>query len=209
MTLLQLKTRVRKRTKHVNDTVRLTETSLNDIVNRVYAELRTELQELAPSLNVTAGPELTVAAGDTLSTGGTERVIRVERKINDVWRPVAMADTVEPEQHMFAEVAWEERGGCIVLHPEGEVTSAEFGVFRVLYYPVTTELTDDAHVFALPTLLENVLFYRCCAEVVEEDGDDPSVFEKQADKRLERIKPALMSRYGVHSIETFREVLGY
>ncbi len=209
MTFLQLKTRIRKRTQHVNDVVRLTETSLNDIVNRKYRELRTELQDLAPSLNVETGPALTVAAGDTLSTGGAERVIRLERQINDVWRPVDKADAVEPEQHMFAEVAWEERGGCIYLHPEGQVTSAEYGQFRVLYYPLTTELTDDAHIFVLPTTLEDVLFYRCCAEVTDEDGDDPKAFEERADKALERVAPALAARYGVHTSDTFREVLGY
>jgi hypothetical protein len=211
MTLGEAKGRVRTRTRHVNDTVRLTEAALNLIMNAKYAELRTELQGIAPTLHITAGPALTVPTGDTLSTGGAERVARIERKIDDVWRPVPMADVVEPEQHMYASVAWEERGGCIVLHPEGEVSSAEYGEFRVLYYPATSELTDDAHVFVIPTLVNDVLLYRASAEVVADDGDytKAKYFEEKAASTLERIRPALEARYGVHSIEGLREVVGW
>jgi hypothetical protein len=211
LTLLEARTKVRKRTRHVNDAARLTDATLNEILNSKHAELRTELQGIAPSLNVATGPALTVPTGDTLSTAGAERVIRVERMVLDHWRPVTMADIVEPEQHSYAPVVWEERGSCIVLHPEGEVSSEEYGDFRVLYYALTVDLTDDAHTFSIPSSVNEVLIYRACAEVKADDGDEKAAkyFSEQADTTLERVRPALEARYGVHSIEGMREVLGY
>lgn len=212
MTLLEARNKVRKRTRHVNDTVRLTDPTLDEILNAKHRELRTELQGIAPTLHVEAGPELTVPTGETLSTAGAERVYRVERKdITDRWRPVPVADTVEPEQHAHGDIAWEERGGCITLHPEGEVSSAEFGLFRVLYYPLTADLTDPDHLFSIPSVLEDVLIYRACADVVGDDGDDKKAkyFLDSANTSLERIRPSLEARYGVHTADTYREVLGY
>lgn len=195
----------------MNDTVRLSDSTLNEILNAKHRELRTEFQGIAPSLAVTAGPALTVAAGDTLSTSGAERVIRVERKVEDVWRPVPAADTVETEQHQWSPVAWEERGGCIVLHPEGEVSSAEYGEFRVLYYGLTADLTDNDDLFSNPQTTNEVLIYRACADVVGDDGDEKKAkyFEDRATLTLERVRPALEARYGVHTSDTFRSVFGY
>ena len=211
MTLSEARSKVRTRTRHVNDTQRLTDAKLDEILNAKHRELRTELQGIYPSFNLTAGPELTVPTGDTLSTGGAERVYRVERKIEDQWRPVPMAETVDPERHNYGLVAWEERGGCIVLHPEGEVSSAEHGTFRVIYYPETVDLSDVGHTFTIPTMVEEVLIYRASAEVVSDDGDEKKAayFDDKAEKALERVRPALEARYGVHSIEGLREVYGY
>lgn len=212
MTLLEARNLVRVRTRHVNDTVRLTDTNLNAILNAKHRELRTELQGIAPTLHIVAGPALTVPLGDTLSTGGAERVQRVERKdANDQWRQVPMADTVEPEQHSYAAVAWEERGGCIILHPEGLVSSEEYGEFRVLYYPLVNDLSAADDVFLIPSTVNEVLIYRACADVVGDDGDEKKAkyFEDKAAATLERVRPALEARYGVHAMETFREVHGY
>jgi hypothetical protein len=219
MTLLEARTEVRKATRHVNDTVRLTDARLDQILNNRYRELKTELQELAPSLGLVTGPELTVPVGEEISDGNVERVVRVERRVPasifatgvERWLPVPMADIVDPEQNMGSTVAWEERGNCIILHPEGEVGSAEYGVFRVLYYPLTADLTDADHVFQFPYTVKMVFINRCCADVLTDDGDanKADVFKKNAQESLERAMPALAKRYGVHSVETFRSVLGY
>lgn len=209
MTLGQAKTKIRIRTRHVNDTVRLTETALNQIVNDVYDELRLEMQQWAPTYGLVTGPALTFAAGDNLSLPGVSNVFRVERKIFEQWRPVPQAETVDPEQIPYAEVAWELRHTCITLHPEGEVSSSEHGEMRVLYWSELAELTDDGESFTLPEAMINVLVYRACAVVAMDDGDDPAAFEKLADKTLERVQPGIEARYGVHSMEGLREVLGY
>jgi len=74
---------VRIRTQHVNDTTRLTQATLQLLLNKQHRELRTYLQQWAPSLYLHTTGNLVLATGDTIAltsaTAPFERVWRRDR----------------------------------------------------------------------------------------------------------------------------------
>jgi hypothetical protein len=211
LTLIQARNKVRQKTRHVNDTTRVTDTLLNSILNEKYKELRTELQEIAPSFGLCTKEVTLTATGNQIGLTDVdppfERMYKLEKldRCGD-YREVKRADAVQPYRHAGACVAWEKRGSCIWLHPEGKVS----GTFRVFYYGTPNDLTDDASLFAIPVPLESVLIYRACAEVNITRGDDPGAFEKKAEQRLEAVRDIVWLEYGIQDEQAgFEEVLPF
>lgn len=217
LSLAQARAKVRVRTRHVGDTVRLTDTNLDIILNDVYRELRTELQSLAPKLYVVTSSDQVVTAGGTISPvtiSTTFEQVYLLQRLNEVneWDSVASANTYDPRQHAMGcseeRPKWERRGSVIVLHPEGEVA----GTFRLMYYNTPADLVtgSPSDPFLIPVTTENVLVARACAQVTEDDGNDSAVFIKRADRLRDAAASALWKEYGITpDLAGFMEVLGY
>lgn len=220
---------VRIRTQTVGDTTRLTPANLDLLLNKVHKELRTNLQEWAPTLYLHTTGNLVLAAGDTIAltsaTAPFERLRRVEvRSFTTVsggsfdpqrWVPVERSGDVDAGRHIVP-ITFEMRNGEIVFHPEGEVG----GTFRVLYHWTPADLALAADLFQIPAVLDRVLITQTAVEVYEGFRD-----YKERDKQLERVLlelngPAgspelgalsiLAEQYGVHDDASgLREVQGY
>lgn len=210
MTFAQLKSRVRKRTQHIEGDPRLDEPTLEEICNDVIRELRTELIPIAPTYGLCTSATRTLTAGQKLGLEGIEHPYRLEY-LSDAdaerWDPVYRSDEEAPEEHMGACMTWERRGQCVVLHPEGQVS----GSFRMLYHPLLSDLTLPGEVVPLPSSLGKVAVYRGAATVAADiDRSDPKGWLDLATFHFDKATPVLRSEYGVHKhYAGFREVLGY
>lgn len=221
---------VRIRTQHVNDTTRLTQPNLQLLLNKQHKELRTFLQQWAPSLYLHTTGNLVLAAGDTIAltsaTAPFERVWRVETRNFSTasggsfdpgrWIPIEPGNQVEPGAHGAAIITWEERNGEVILHPEGEVG----GTFRVLYHWTPSDLALAADLFQIPAVLDRALITLTAMEVYDafRNYKERDAQRARADRELYGSQDGsdpgaiavLAEQYGAHSESAgLRQVQGY
>lgn len=213
LTLGQGRTDVRVYTRHVNDTVRLTDTILNGLLNDTCRELRTWLQDVAPSLYLAVSGDIAIPDATTgqeihLTSDAYrfERLYLVEQLFGDRWHEVERAAVTGHNRHAAGRVTFREEGTCLILGPDNDVT----GTFRVKFHYTPAALTETDSLFKLPESLIPVLKYQTSAKVVRIDGDDPKVWETAADSALAKAEKALRGRYGAHPKRAgLRRVMGY
>jgi hypothetical protein len=214
LTLAQAEAKVRKKTRHVGDTVRLEQEDLRDHLNTAYRKLRSWLVDVAPQLYLVTSGDIELPDPDTgqevhLSAGSYayERLHRVDQLGDDgKWREVELASTLSYNHHQTGRYTFREEGGCLIFGPDDEVE----GTFRVLFHATPPVLATPDSTFKLPVRLEDALIYSACIKVAEDDGDDPGRWEKALAKELEAAEPELAKRNGEHVLRAgLRQVLPY
>lgn len=206
LTLGQGRTDVRVLTRHVNDTVRLTDTILNGFLNEDYRTIRTYLQTVQPhsylavSGNI-AIPDPTTGQEIHLTSDGFrfENLYLVERLVgDDKWVEVEAARITGYNSHVTGLVAFRQEGSCVILSPDGCVE----GTFRIKFHYTPAALTDTDSVFKLPESVLPALKYMTCEKVAIADGDDPKSWYDLAEQHAPGVhkaaEMALKRRNGAH-----------
>ncbi len=213
LTLVQGRSDVRVYTRHVNDAVRLTDPILNGLLNETYRELRTWLQDVAPSLYLAVSgnipiPDVTTGQEIHLTSDAYrfERLYLVEQLLNERWVEVERARTTGYNSHITGRVTFREEGSCLILGPDDSVE----GTFRVKFHYTPAVLTEDDSLFKLPESLLPVLKYQTAAKVAVIDGDSPKDWQDLAKVALEAAERPLRGRNGAHPKRPgLRRVMGY
>jgi len=199
LSLSSAEDQVRTFTRHQNDTVRLTQSTVRRLLHQNYRWLRTWLQDVAPSLYLCQSDEITLVPPQEIHLeslqGAFERIYRVERKdASDNWRGVELAATSDPHRHVTGSVTFREESGCLKFGPDDRYE----GTYRVHYHFTPSGLVDDASTFRIPSHLDLPLIFSTCALVAVADGDDPASYDTRAQGYLATAKVALGGREGAH-----------
>lgn len=215
LTLAQARTAVRAKTRHLSDTVRLTDELLDLVLNQVYRELRAWLAGAAPTHPsnriVTSGhitiPDPTTGAleielrSDTFAYSKLFLVEYRHCETPEVWLPADPASMPDRNQAAGSPYTYREESGCLYFGPDWIGNNTDPVVFRVKFFETPPVLTEVDATFKIPVELERVFIYRAAAEMYENDGDLnlAAPLDKKATELLDKAEKVLKNRKGVHA----------
>ncbi len=214
LTLLDAETRVRARTRHTNDTARLTSVVVKELLHTAYVELRSELETIVPQLYLAQSSDLVFPDGEINqidTVAGAVRftnLYRVEKcyvgtggQAGPGWRAVQAGSDEEPNVHQAGGPVFWRQGIYINLGPDTHSAAT----YRIFYHQTPALLVNPSDVFEIPESTIPVLLLKALAWVAFQDTAPPSAaasvkktHDDMADAALAKISPALRREYGVH-----------
>ncbi len=209
LTLADAEARVRARTRHTNDTARLTSAVCKELLHTAYVELRAQIQVIVPQLYLAQSPDLALPDGqlNQIDTSNAlaryASLYRVERMVNDIgWRVVERGSDENPNEHQTGSWTFTRQGVYINLGPD-RFTGI---TVRVFYHQVPDVLVNPTDVFEIPDITIPVLLLKTIAWVTFQDTVPMSAaiaakkaVDDLADAELAKITPTLKQEYGVHA----------
>jgi hypothetical protein len=210
LTLAQGRSKVRSRTRHVNDTTRLTVADLDSYLNDAHRQLRRWLRKYAPALYLLRSDEIEVGVADIIEltsvSADFEAIYKVEYLVGESWRPVEPADPIDYNQHQAGGPTYRREGDYLYIGPDVR----DSYTVRALYYENPATIADPDEAFAVPECLERALEYDACSQVAAADQDDPALWLQLKDAELTAAIPALRTGSGSQQQRAgLRSVMGY
>lgn len=217
ITLTTARDRVRKRTRHTNTAdPRLTDAHVDDALMETYRNIRTRLQEAAPTMYLTTSTAQSVVASSPALAQASinaayENTYRVDRHWEgEGYREVPRADPLNPNVHKGSALTWREEGGSILFGPDNDEIIT--GTYQVIFWITPADITNPANPFLIPAGLESALIAGACSIVAINDGDAKAqdMFDRRYEALWKAALPSLSGRHGVHQRDAgFRRVLPY
>jgi hypothetical protein len=215
LTLAQAEALVRSRTRHPSSTdPRALPAAIRAELNRAYVELRSWLEVVAPELYVATSPEFDLAEGeenkvvlDLTECGMPTSIVRIDRKINEDWRPIRRVSELDPNtpRHGGAyDIGYYRKGNCLIFGPD----TCSGGTYRVPFHYEPVALALDADEFKIPSTLYQALVFIASGYQLFNDGDfgDSEKCEERAEAEKKKAKPALQALFGGQTVAGLRMV---